>query len=104
MPQFQPPQQFPQQPPIDDDTDAGDEPAPNVVTPNPRGPVFNGQVPQQEPPGGYGQRPAPGQQQGQRPAPAQVPIGVAVPGMAVPAPAQPGQPGAQPGQPVPDEP
>jgi hypothetical protein len=95
-PQFQPPMQIPQpiQPPIDDDdvdTDAGDEPAPNVVLPNPRGPVFNGQPmqlpPQQQavpqPPSVF---PRPG-------VPSQAPIGVAVPGMPVPVPQQPGQPG-----------
>ena len=92
-PPFQPPQMPPQVPqPIDDDTDAGDEPAPNVVLPNPRGPIFNGQPPQQIPQPQTAPQPPAATYPG-RPVPGQVPVGVAVPGMPVPAPAQPQQPG-----------
>jgi hypothetical protein len=88
--QVQPPQQFPQQPPGANDDDA-DAPGPNAAspTPNPRGPIFNSfpQPQQVAPPGVY------------RPLPGQAPVGVAVPGMVVPAPVQPGQPGVQPTRP-----
>jgi hypothetical protein len=89
-PQF-PPQQFPQQPPVIDDDVDDPQPAANVVLPGPRGPIFNS-FPQ---PQAFPQpmaAPPPGTV---RPAPGQMPIGVAVPGMVVPAPAQPGQPGLQ---------
>lgn len=92
-PQFPP--QFPQPRPVDDDGDVddGDQPAPNVVMPNPG--MFN-QVPQpgiqpQQMPPGFGQRPGAGG----------LPVGSAVPGMVVPAP----QPNGRPGVPnPPDEP
>jgi hypothetical protein len=100
--------------PTDDDVD-DDRPAPNVAMPNPRGPVFNTfpqpQVvnPQMPMPNGM----APGQQM----APQQVPVqqaptayptmpngGVAVPGMVVQPPQQPGQVPGQPGaMPIPPQ-
>ena len=93
QPAFQPPQfpqpvpgQFPppNQRPVDDDVDSvADDPAPNVVMPNPATPTF-------------GAPPPPGT----RPAPGQMPVGVATPGMVVPTPQpQPGQPGAVQGRP-----
>jgi hypothetical protein len=85
-PQFQQPT-FPQVPPqfrqpLPVNDDSNDDPA--VPTPNPRGPIFN-TFPQ---PIIAPQQPVPGVA---RP-PAQVPVGVAVPGMVVPAPTQPGVP------------
>jgi hypothetical protein len=80
--------QFPPQRPVDDDGDADvqDDPAPNVVLPNPGSPLFNvTPPPQQQQPAGFGARPPAG-----RPA-----IGVSTPGMVVPAPSQqPNTPGA----------
>jgi len=107
QPQFQPP------PTPDDDVD-DDHPAPPVPAPNvPRGPVFN-TFPQPGNPNypqpANGNVPVmPGQPMQQAPqqgqpmnGPAVTPGGVAVPGMMVPAPGQPGQPGQiVPGQPVP---
>ncbi len=90
-PQFPP--QFPQPRPVGDDDDLQDDPAPNVVLPNPGSPAF-GVMPTgtQPPPGGPGF--------GARPPAGQVPVGVSTPGMIVPAPQpQPGQPGAIPGRP-----
>src|SRR5206468_1121657 len=93
QPQFQPPQ------PADDDDD--ENPAPNVQAPNPRGPVFNTFPAQpqvvnpQVPPSPFNpQQPqTPAQQQQPNGAP-NVPFGgVAVPGMVVQPPPQPGQPG-----------
>jgi hypothetical protein len=111
------PQQFPQQPPpgfpgafrgdfpgqappfpprpVDDDdgdADVQDDPAPNVVLPNPG---FNpaAPMPQQPPIGGtFGIRPVPGQQ----------PVGVPAPGMVVPTPPQ--QQQNAPGMPTPVRP
>jgi len=112
QPQFQPP------PTPDDDTD-DDRPAPPVPAPNvPRGPVFNtfpqpgnpnypqpanGNVPVMP---GQPMQQVPQQGQPNGPYPTATPGGVAVPGMMVPAPAQPGQPGqiVAPGQPVPGQP
>lgn len=92
-----PPAAFPQPrftpPPVDDDDTGNDEPpAPNVVLPNPRGPVFNTYPqPNTEP---------------AAPSGTSAPAGVSRPGMVVPAPAaQPGQapPGGQPaGAPEPE--
>jgi hypothetical protein len=110
MPQFAQPQ-FAQPPLPDDDVD-DDRPAPNVAMPNPRGPVFNTfPQPQVVNP----QMPMPGQQNMM---PQQVPVqqapgaypstpfgGVAVPGMVVQPPQQPGQVPGQPGVvPVPQQP
>jgi hypothetical protein len=90
--------QFPPQRPVDDDSDADvqDDPAPNVVLPNPGSPLFNvTPPPQQPPPGGFGARPPAG-----RPA-----IGVSTPGMVVPAPnQQPNTPGTFPVPPPQEEP
>jgi hypothetical protein len=104
---------FPQAPfpnqaqlPVDDD----DPPQRNLVTPNPRGPVFN-TFPQPLQPGGPNTPPQPGAAQPINPtAPQgttgqpQMPVGVAVPGMILQPPSpQPGQPfqgqPPQPGQP-----
>jgi hypothetical protein len=99
-PQFPP--QFPQPRPVDDDVDDGDEPAPNVVMPNPGVPnpgMFN------QPPPGPGFQPQQPPGVGQRPGASGMPVGSSVPGMVVPAPQQPnGRPGA-PGAPNrPDDP
>jgi hypothetical protein len=95
--------QFLNQPPFPVDDDNGPQ---NVVTPNPRGPIFN-TFPQQLQQGNpFPQQPGVGQQvnpavpqgsSGQQ----QMPVGVAVPGMILqPPPPQPGQPFLpQPGQP-----
>jgi hypothetical protein len=109
-----PPPGFPQpqflnqaQLPADDD----DGPR-NVVTPNPRGPVFN-TFPQPLQPGSPYTPPQPGVVQQVNPAAPQgttgqpqMPVGVAVPGMILqPPPPQPGQPfQLQPGQPNPQQP
>ena len=85
-PQFPP--QFPPQRPVNDDgdADAQDDPAPNVVLPNPGSPTFNvAPPPGQQPAGSFGARPATGQP----------PAGVSVPGMVVPAPQQQQQPNMQ---------
>lgn len=74
-------------PSIDNSADAADDEVepPNVSVPSPRGPIFNSFPPPQVPQGG---RPAPQA----TPPQGQTPIGVAVPGMVVPAPAPSGQP------------
>jgi hypothetical protein len=115
MPQPQTPPQFQEpnfppgvaEPPGVNDDDADDEePAPEVVMPNPRGPIFNAfPQPQGSPaepgsapagmPGAFPQAPA----GTYPPAQGQPPVGVAVPGMVAPAPAQPRQPGAPPNEP-----
>ncbi len=105
-PSFAPPQpQFVQpqfQPPPDEDTD-DERPAPPVPVPNipnQRGPVFNTfPAPNQPPnpaggPGVYPQQQPAAQQPG--PTPTAPFGGVAVPGMVVQPPQQPGQPGQQP--------
>jgi hypothetical protein len=74
-PQFPP--QFPPQRPVNDDADAQDDPAPNVVLPN-GSPVFNVNPAPQPPGGAFGTRPPAGQ----------APAGVSTPGMVVPAPQQ----------------
>ena len=62
---------------MNDDADAQDDPAPNVVLPN-GSPVFNVNPAAQPPGGGFGTRPPAGQP----------PAGVSTPGMVVPAPQQ----------------
>jgi hypothetical protein len=107
------PPQFPNQAQLPGDDDEGPR---NVVTPNPRGPIFN-TFPQQLQPGnpfppqpGVGGNPTmpQGTPGAQAPAnPGQMPVGVAVPGMIYQPPApQPGQPILQllPGQPNPQQP
>jgi hypothetical protein len=98
-PQFQEPS-FPPGPGIDDEGGEEEEPAPNVVMPNARGPIFNA-FPQ--PPQGQPTQAAPANPIGMPgaypPVQGQAPVGVAVPGMVVPAPAQPSQPGAPPNEP-----
>jgi len=104
--------QFPNQAQLPVDDDEGPR---NVVTPNPRGPIFN-TFPQQLQPGnpfppqpGVGQQVNPTTPPGTAGPPAsatpgQMPVGVAVPGMIYqPPPPQPGQPNFQllPGQPNP---
>jgi hypothetical protein len=109
QPNFPQPQ-FPNQAQLPVDDDEGPR---NVVTPNPRGPIFN-TFPQQlqqgnpfpPPQPGVGQQVNPAAPQGQpvSPNPGQMPVGVAVPGMIYqPPPPQPGQPILQllPGQPNP---
>jgi hypothetical protein len=92
-PQFPP--QFPGQRPVNDDGDADvqDDPAPNVVLPNPGSPVFGvtPQMPpaQQQPSNPFGNRPTIGTP----------PAGVSVPGMVAPAPQQQQVPPGFPGQP-----
>jgi hypothetical protein len=94
-PTFQQPQFIP--PPGGDNDDEEDDAPPNRPMPNPRIPIFNTfpqppntprrgvPNPNQAAPDGNVPRGFPG--------PGTAPIGVAVPGMIVPAPAQPGQPG-----------
>jgi hypothetical protein len=103
QPQFAQPLQ-----PVDDDVD-DERPAPNVVMPNnPRGPVFNTfpqpQVvnPQMPVVGGMPQQMQPQPQAAPTTYPTMPFGGVAVPGMVVQPPPQPGAPGqpGQPGQPV----
>jgi hypothetical protein len=86
-PQFQMP---PFQPPVvDDDGDVEDaddeEPSPNVVLPTPRGPVFN-TFPQPQRAAPSPRAPVATPYLGQMPEGGQIPAGVAVPGMVVPAP------------------
>ena len=103
QPQFVQPPQF--QPPQPDEDVDDEQPAPAVPVPNPRGPVFNTfPTPQPVtpqggpggvPPNGYPQQPT----QQQPPGTPNAPFGgVAVPGMVVQPPPQPGQQ-VQPGQP-----
>jgi hypothetical protein len=91
-PQFPP--QFPGQRPVNDDGDADvrDDPAPNVVLPNPGSPLF-GVTPPQNPP-----QQQPSNPFGSRPTIGTPPAGVSVPGMVAPAPQQQVPPGF-PGQP-----
>lgn len=114
-PMFQQPQ--PQYtPPVADDDQDDEQPAPNVtVPPNGRGPVFNtfpqGTTVAPQPGQGFGQQPFVPQPQGQQPngqpppQPGPQPTapfgGVAVPGMVAPPPQQPGQPGQPQPQTVP---
>ena len=94
-PQFPP--QFPgQQRPVNDDGDADvqDDPAPNVVLPNPGSPLF-GVTPPQMPPA----QQQPSNPFGNRPAVGTPPAGVSVPGMVAPAPQQQQVPPGFPGQP-----
>jgi hypothetical protein len=100
QPQFAQPQ-F--QPPPDEDSDE-ERPAPAVPVPNmpnPRGPVFNTFPAPNQPQGGPGTYPQMPQQQQPPQQPGATPTaapfgGVAVPGMVVQPPQQPGQPGQQP--------
>jgi hypothetical protein len=93
QPAFIPPQ-FPQGIQLPDDQDA---PPPRAVVPNPRNPIFNG-IPQLPPEIFQQQQPPPQQQPAPAPAaPATFgvpgrggPVGVAIPGMIVQPPAQPG--------------
>jgi hypothetical protein len=100
QPQFVPPQFQPPQP--DDDADE-ERPAPAVPVPTPRGPVFNTFPPPQpvNPQGNPGGAPGAYPQQPVQQQPASTPTapfgGVAVPGMVVQPPPQPGQQ-VQPGQ------
>jgi hypothetical protein len=110
QPQSFPLPQFPNQPQLPVDEDEGPR---NMVTPNPRGPIFNTFPGQQGNPfpmqPGVGQQVNPAAPQGSAgpPAPSspgQMPVGVAVPGMIYQPPApQPGQPTfpLMPGQPNP---
>jgi hypothetical protein len=99
-PTFQQPQFMP--PPIgsDDQDEEEDALPPNGAPPNPRVPIFNSfPQPQNAPPRGVpnpNQAAPDGNVPRGFPGPGTAPIGVAVPGMIVPAPVQPGQPGAQP--------
>jgi len=86
VPTFQQPQFTPPPPRVDDDDDADPPVPPNGVPQMPRGPVFNTfpapriATPQTPPAPAAYQAPT-------------APVGVSTPGMAVPVPQQPGQPG-----------
>jgi hypothetical protein len=94
-PQFPP--QSPRQRPVNDDGDADgqDDPAPNVVPPNPGSNPLFGVSPPQRPPA----QQQPSSPFGPRPTIGTPPAGVTVPGMVVPAPPQQQVPPGFPGQP-----